>query len=173
MENSPIRLTEYSHGAGCGCKISPQVLDTILASQLDLKSDPNLLVGHSSKDDAAAYDLGDGRVILSTTDFFMPIADDPFDFGRIAATNAISEQLPGFISMTWFGVFGPAGMPQSVVNKLNASFNKVLKDPQVKEQLAKMGIDGIGGTPADFTKKLATDTQEWQKVISDAKITLQ
>jgi tripartite-type tricarboxylate transporter receptor subunit TctC len=86
---------------------------------------------------------------------------------------AISEQLPGFISMTWFGVFGPAGMPQSVVNKLNASFNKVLKDPQVKEQLAKMGIDGIGGTPADFTKKLATDTQEWQKVISDAKITLQ
>ena len=91
MENSPIRLTEYSHGAGCGCKISPQVLDTILASQLDLKSDPNLLVGHSSKDDAAAYDLGDGRVILSTTDFFMPIADDPFDFGRIAATNAISD----------------------------------------------------------------------------------
>ncbi|MEY3062557.1 MAG: hypothetical protein RI994_1809, partial [Pseudomonadota bacterium] len=61
--------------------------------------------------------------------------------------------------MTWFGVFGPAGMPQSVVNKLNASFNKVLKDPQVKEQLAKMGIDGIGGTPTDFTKKLATDTQ--------------
>jgi selenide,water dikinase len=91
MENSPIRLTEYSHGAGCGCKISPQVLDTILASQLDLKADPNLLVGHSSKDDAAAYDLGDGRVILSTTDFFMPIADDPFDFGRIAATNAISD----------------------------------------------------------------------------------
>lgn len=91
MNTSPIRLTEYSHGAGCGCKISPQVLDTILASQLDLKSDPNLLVGHSSKDDAAAYDLGDGRVILSTTDFFMPIADDPFDFGRIAATNAISD----------------------------------------------------------------------------------
>ena len=91
MNKSPIRLTEYSHGAGCGCKISPQVLDTILASQLDLKSDPNLLVGHSSKDDAAAYDLGDGRVILSTTDFFMPIADDPFDFGRIAATNAISD----------------------------------------------------------------------------------
>ncbi|MFZ9310289.1 MAG: selenide, water dikinase SelD [Arenimonas sp.] len=91
MDKTPIRLTEYSHGAGCGCKISPQVLDTILASQLDLKSDPNLLVGHSSKDDAAAYDLGDGRVILSTTDFFMPIADDPFDFGRIAATNAISD----------------------------------------------------------------------------------
>ncbi len=91
MENAPIRLTEYSHGAGCGCKISPQVLDTILASKLDLKTDPNLLVGHSSKDDAAAYDIGGGQVILSTTDFFMPIADDPFDFGRIAATNAISD----------------------------------------------------------------------------------
>jgi selenide, water dikinase len=91
METAPIRLTEFSHGAGCGCKISPQVLDTILASKLDLKTDPNLLVGHSSKDDAAAYDLGNGQVILSTTDFFMPIADDAFDFGRIAATNAISD----------------------------------------------------------------------------------
>jgi selenide,water dikinase len=91
MENEPIRLTQYSHGAGCGCKISPQVLDTILATQLDIAPNPNLLVGHSSKDDAAAYDLGDGTVILSTTDFFMPIVDDPFDFGRIAATNAISD----------------------------------------------------------------------------------
>jgi len=91
MDTDPIRLTEYSHGAGCGCKISPQVLDTILASRLDLKTDPRLLVGHASKDDAAAYDIGNGQVILSTTDFFMPIADDPFDFGRIAATNAISD----------------------------------------------------------------------------------
>ena len=91
MPNQPVRLTEYSHGAGCGCKISPQVLDTILASRLGLGDDPRLLVGHASKDDAAAFDLGDGQVILSTTDFFMPIADDPFDFGRIAATNAISD----------------------------------------------------------------------------------
>ena len=86
-----IRLTEYSHGAGCGCKISPKVLDTILASQLSLPDSPDLLVGNSSKDDAAAYDIGNGQVVLSTTDFFMPIADDPFDFGRIAATNAISD----------------------------------------------------------------------------------
>ena len=91
MQTPEIRLTEYSHGAGCGCKISPQVLDAILATTLTLKPDPMLLVGHGSKDDAAAYDIGDGRVILSTTDFFMPIADDPFDFGRIAATNAISD----------------------------------------------------------------------------------
>ena len=83
-----IRLTEYSHGAGCGCKISPKILDTILASNIAMPDDRNLLVGNSSKDDAAAYDLGNGQVILSTTDFFMPIADDPFDFGRIAAQNA-------------------------------------------------------------------------------------
>ncbi len=86
-----IRLTEYSHGAGCGCKISPKILDRILTSSLALPTDANLLVGNSSKDDAAAYDIGNGQVILSTTDFFMPIADDPFDFGRIAATNAISD----------------------------------------------------------------------------------
>jgi len=86
-----IKLTEYSHGAGCGCKIAPSVLDQILSSTLTIAPDPNLLVGNQSRDDAAAYDLGDGKVILSTTDFFMPICDDPFDFGRIAATNAISD----------------------------------------------------------------------------------
>ncbi len=89
MEN--VRLTQYSHGAGCGCKISPQVLDTILRTQLAPFSDPNLLVGNESKDDAAVYDLGNGTSVISTTDFFMPIVDNPFDFGRIAATNAISD----------------------------------------------------------------------------------
>ncbi|KKO48021.1 hypothetical protein VT06_14145 [Arsukibacterium sp. MJ3] len=87
---SAIKLTEYSHGAGCGCKISPQVLDTILKTKLSF-TDSNLLVGNATKDDAAAYDLGDGTALLSTTDFFMPICDDAFDFGRIAATNAISD----------------------------------------------------------------------------------
>jgi selenide,water dikinase len=87
---SAIKLTEYSHGAGCGCKISPQVLDTILKTNL-IFTDNNLLVGNATKDDAAAYDLGDGTALLSTTDFFMPICDDAFDFGRIAATNAISD----------------------------------------------------------------------------------
>ncbi|GAA5216577.1 selenide, water dikinase SelD [Corallincola platygyrae] len=87
----PIKLTEYSHGAGCGCKIAPAVLDQILHSQLNLPTDPKLLVGNQSKDDAAVYDLGDGRGVISTTDFFMPIVDDPFTFGRIAATNAISD----------------------------------------------------------------------------------
>ena len=91
MSSSPIRLTQYSHGAGCGCKISPAVLDTILKGQLPAFNDPRLLVGHQSKDDAAVVDLGDGRGLISTTDFFMPIVDDPFTFGRIAATNAISD----------------------------------------------------------------------------------
>jgi selenide,water dikinase len=123
METAPIRLTEFSHGAGCGCKISPQVLDTILASKLELKTDPNLLVGHSSKDDAAAYDLGNGQVILSTTDFFMPIADDAFDFGRIAATNAISDiYAMGGTPMMAIAILGwpvnalPAELAQRVVD---------------------------------------------------------
>ncbi|OED44417.1 selenide, water dikinase SelD [Endozoicomonas sp. (ex Bugula neritina AB1)] len=86
-----IKLTEYSHGAGCGCKISPQILEGILRTNLELPDFPNLVVGNSTKDDAAVVDLGNGEGIISTTDFFMPIVDDPFDFGRIAATNAISD----------------------------------------------------------------------------------
>ncbi len=86
-----IRLTQYSHGAGCGCKISPKQLDNILKSTRETIEYPELLVGNASKDDAAAFDLGNGTSVLSTTDFFMPIVDDPFTFGRIAATNAISD----------------------------------------------------------------------------------
>ncbi len=89
--SEPLRLTQYSHGAGCGCKISPQVLETILRSELSPFHDPHLLVGNETRDDAAVYDLGNGTAVVSTTDFFMPIVDDPFTFGRIAATNAISD----------------------------------------------------------------------------------
>ncbi|RML33516.1 Selenophosphate synthetase [Pseudomonas syringae pv. atrofaciens] len=89
--NEPIRLTQYSHGAGCGCKISPKVLDVILAGSGAQNLDPRLWVGNASRDDAAVYALDDERGVVSTTDFFMPIVDDPFDFGRIAATNAISD----------------------------------------------------------------------------------
>ena len=91
MSTSPIRLTQYSHGAGCGCKISPQVLDVILAGSGAQNLDPKLWVGNASRDDAAVYALDEERGVVSTTDFFMPIVDDPFDFGRIAATNAISD----------------------------------------------------------------------------------
>lgn len=86
-----VKLTQYSHGAGCGCKISPGVLDKILAANETFPDDARLLVGNSSRDDAAAYDLGNGMALVSTTDFFMPIVDDPFDFGRIASANAISD----------------------------------------------------------------------------------
>ena len=86
-----IKLTHYSHGGGCGCKIAPGVLEEILKSQYSFPDNKNLLVGNSSKDDAAVYDLGNGTGVISTTDFFMPIVNDPFDFGRIASANAISD----------------------------------------------------------------------------------
>lgn len=89
--DTATRLTEYSHGAGCGCKISPAVLDVMLETKLTQELDSSLLVGNSSRDDAAVYDVGNGLGIISTTDFFMPIVDDPFTFGKIAATNAISD----------------------------------------------------------------------------------
>jgi selenide, water dikinase len=86
-----IKLTQYSHGAGCGCKISPKILDEILQSNIAMPDNEKLIVGNHSKDDAAVYDLGNGTALISTTDFFMPIVDDPYDFGRIAAANAISD----------------------------------------------------------------------------------
>jgi len=90
-DSEEIRLTQFSHGAGCGCKIAPAVLDQILHSSGKCDFFEGLLVGHESKDDAAVFDLGDGTGIISTTDFFMPIVDDAFDFGQIAAVNAISD----------------------------------------------------------------------------------
>src|SRR5258706_7224356 len=87
----PIRLTEFSHGGGCGCKISPAVLSEILA-RTPLRALPkDLLVGIETSDDAAVYRLNDQQAIIATTDFFTPIVDDPYDFGRIAATNALSD----------------------------------------------------------------------------------
>ncbi|WP_080241013.1 selenide, water dikinase SelD [Spirosoma rigui] len=92
-ETNSIKLTQYSHGAGCGCKIAPKILDKILHNN-QTSVQPryeNLLVGNDSRDDAAVLDLGNGEAIISTTDFFMPIVDDAFDFGRIASANAISD----------------------------------------------------------------------------------
>ncbi len=93
MNDTTIRLTQYSSGAGCGCKISPMVLDEILAQDKAVHpADARLLVGNEHRDDAAAWLLEDGEtVMLATTDFFMPIVDDPYDFGRIASANAISD----------------------------------------------------------------------------------
>jgi selenide,water dikinase len=91
MTTSDIKLTQFSPGAGCGCKISPADLKEIIKKVPDSAQFPPLLVGCESSDDAAVYDIGDGRAVISTVDFFTPIADDPWDFGRIAATNAISD----------------------------------------------------------------------------------
>lgn len=113
---TPIRLTQYSHGAGCGCKISPKVLEQILHTEQAKFFDPNLLVGNETKDDAAVYDIGNGVGIVSTTDFFMPIVDDPFDFGRIAATNAISD------------IFAMGGKPIMAIAILGFPINKLPAD---------------------------------------------
>ncbi len=88
---SEIRLTQYSHGGGCGCKIAPAVLSEILSGLPQAGMFPDLLVGLESSDDAAVYRLNDTQAIIATTDFFMPIVDDAYDFGRIAATNALSD----------------------------------------------------------------------------------
>ncbi len=87
----PIRLTSFSHGGGCGCKIAPGLLSDILKQSRGFPVPPQLLVGIETADDAAVYRLNDEQALIATTDFFMPIVDDPFDFGRIAATNAISD----------------------------------------------------------------------------------
>src|SRR5512135_3451139 len=89
--NDAIKLTQYSHGGGCGCKIAPAVLAEMLAAMPRPPSYPNLLVGTESSDDAAVYKLNESQAVVVTTDFFMPIVDDARDFGRIAATNALSD----------------------------------------------------------------------------------
>src|SRR5512134_2282333 len=91
--NAPekIRLTQFSHGGGCGCKIAPAVLSEILAAAPIRGLPKDLLVDTETADDAAVYRLNDEQALVATTDFFTPIVDDPFDFGRIAATNAISD----------------------------------------------------------------------------------
>ena len=88
---APIRLTQFSHGGGCGCKIAPGVLTELLAATPIRSLPKDLLVGTESSDDAAVYRLNDAQALIATTDFFTPIVDDPYDFGRIAATNALSD----------------------------------------------------------------------------------
>ena len=141
MEN--IKLTQYSHGAGCGCKISPAVLDKILHSTIKYEADKNLLVGNDTRDDAAAYDLGNGMALISTTDFFMPIVDDAFDFGRIASANAISD------------VYAMGGKPVLAIAILGWPIDKLA--PEVAQKVlegarsicAEAGITLAGGHSID------------------------
>ena len=138
-----IRLTEFSHGAGCGCKIAPDVLDRILHTDTPEFRDPRLLVGNSSRDDAAVADVGNGLGVISTTDFFMPVVDDPFDFGRIAAANAISD------------VYAMGGKPVMAIAILGWPVNEL--EPEIAAQVieggravcAEAGIALAGGHSID------------------------
>lgn len=140
--NSEIKLTQFSHGAGCGCKISPAILDTILHSEMK-KEFTGLLVGYDTKDDAAVFDLGNGQCLISTTDFFMPIVDDAFVFGSIAAANAISD------------VYAMGGKPVMALAILGWPIGKL--PPELARQVldggravcAKAGIPLAGGHSID------------------------
>jgi selenide,water dikinase len=122
-----VKLTKYSHGAGCGCKISPKVLTQILETKIDNPVDINLLVGNDSRDDAAVYDMGNNTAIISTTDFFMPIVDDPYMFGKIAAANAISD------------VYAMGGSPIMAIAILGWPVNVL--SPQIAQQVLEGGRD--------------------------------
>lgn len=124
MNSTDIKLTHYSHGAGCGCKIAPHVLEQILGSDLITPQNDKLIVGNATKDDAAVYDLGNGQGLISTTDFFMPIVDDAMDFGKIASANAISD------------VYAMGGKPLMAVAILGWPINKL------PTELAQQVIDG-------------------------------
>lgn len=119
-----IKLTQYSHGAGCGCKIAPHVLEQILRSNIAAPDNNKLIVGNSTKDDAAVYDIGNGQGLISTTDFFMPIVDDAVDFGKIASANAISD------------VYAMGGKPLMAVAILGWPINKL------STELAQKVIEG-------------------------------
>jgi len=143
-----FRLTQYSRGAGCGCKISPALLEEILSDTSKSTIDRNLIVGNSSKDDAAVYDIGNGMGLISTTDFFMPIVDDAFDFGRIAAANAISD------------IYAMGGRPLMAVailgwpiEKLPASLAKLVLDG-ARNICGEAGISLAGGHSIDTVEPL-------------------
>jgi selenide,water dikinase len=118
---SSIKLTEFSKGAGCGCKIAPSVLQQILKTDHQLPADMRLLVGNESNDDAAVFDLGNDNCLISTTDFFMPVVDDGYQFGKIAAVNALSD------------VYAMGGKPITALAILGWPIDKV--SPDVAQQV--------------------------------------
>jgi selenide,water dikinase len=145
---APIRLTQFSHGGGCGCKIAPGVLEQILGKAGAGLSPAQLLVGIETFDDAAVYQINDEQAIVATTDFFMPIVDDPFDFGAIAATNAISD----VYAMGGVPLFALAlvGMP---VNQLPLPvIRKILEGGE--SVCARAGIPIAGGHTIDSVEPI-------------------
>ncbi|MEO5686336.1 MAG: selenide, water dikinase SelD [Burkholderiaceae bacterium] len=128
---APLRLTSFSHGGGCGCKIAPGLLSDILKASAPGFLPPQLMVGIETADDAAVWKLNDSQALIATTDFFMPIVDDPFDFGRIAATNAISDvyAMGGTPIMALAIVAMPiAQLPVDVIGRVLAGGNAVCAD---------------------------------------------
>ena len=143
-----IKLTSFSHGGGCGCKIAPGVLAEILKKSSGFPVPPQLMVGIETADDAAVYKLNDEQALIATTDFFMPIVDDPFDFGRIAATNAISDVYA--MGGTPIMALALVGMP---VNKL--PLDTIGKIIQGGESIcAEAGIPIAGGHTIDSVEPI-------------------
>ena len=144
----PLRLTQFSHGGGCGCKIAPALLRQIVAKASPSTIPKALLVGIETADDAAVYQLNDRQAIVATTDFFMPIVDDPYDFGRIAATNAISD----VYAMAGTPLFALAlvGMP---IDKLPvATIRRILEGGEAV--CARAGIPIAGGHTIDSVEPI-------------------
>ena len=148
LANNAPRLTSLAHGGGCGCKIAPGVLRDILSGMQGLTLPPELLVGIDTADDAAVYQLNDQQALIATTDFFMPIVDDPFDFGRIAATNAISD----VYAMGGTPIFALAlvGMPINVLS--TEVIGQILQGGQSVCQAA--GIPIAGGHSIDSVEPI-------------------
>jgi selenide, water dikinase len=164
MDNfQEIKLTQYSHGAGCGCKISPKILEAILKNKNALSDDPKLLVGNDTNDDAAVYDMGNGTALISTTDFFMPIVDDPFTFGRIAAANAISD------------VYAMGGNPLVAIAILGWPVNQI--NPEIagiviegsRQTCREAGISLAGGHSIDSPEPIFGLAVTGQVQITDIK----
>eukprot|EP01030_Chromulinospumella_sphaerica_P024791 gene24791-24891_t len=148
MSNEPIRLTSFSHGGGCGCKIAPGVLSQILKNSAGFPVPKELLVGIETSDDAAVYQLNDEQALIATTDFFMPIVDDPYDFGRIAATNAISDVYA--MGGTPIMALALVGMP---INKLPIeTIGQIIKGGE--SICAEAGIPIAGGHTIDSVEPI-------------------
>jgi selenide,water dikinase len=147
-QDQPIKLTSFSHGGGCGCKIAPGVLSEILKKSSGFPVPAALMVGIETADDAAVYKLNDEQALIATTDFFMPIVDDPFDFGRIAATNAISD------------VYAMGGTPIMALALVGMPINKLPLDTigkiiQGGESIcAEAGIPIAGGHTIDSVEPI-------------------
>ncbi|MFS2218610.1 selenide, water dikinase SelD [Telluria sp. Tellsp104] len=146
--DQPIKLTSFSHGGGCGCKIAPGVLSEILKKSSGFPVPKELMVGIETADDAAVYKLNDEQALIATTDFFMPIVDDPFDFGRIAATNAISDVYA--MGGTPIMALALVGMP---INKLPLeTIGKIIQGGE--SICAEAGIPIAGGHTIDSVEPI-------------------